>query len=1567
MISFDMLEGVNAVYINKISNPLTKPHFKGYDYEKDLRGNNVLRFNYPYPNSSIEIFKLKKDPNAYAGYLLESEQPIYTAKIENDGVVINPQKDLNLEKGEALAYRIALPNGKKITDSGMTIAFDYNLVTMNGPKQIVRGSGALVMPDTECPGARFAGFDAENPLEVIYDKEYQKQMEQTVRTHSNQFGGNLAGLIYNMSRYKDLGIEVLFSTPIMGADNKSHHHYWNKNNFQLSDSMGSLAAYKLFLTEAYKNGIVYVDDITLTSEGLEGNRFQYAKKYWRQDPQGMYLFGIDGIKDNPISYGVLPKNDKNLRHRVVNSMYKLNEEGTEIIENPKYDSTKPTYYQIYDGSQVSEAQLAKDELIERYENITMEDPTAINTYNDTVIPYAIEIKNHEYKERLEAFLRYNKYADEKIALNSPEGTKLTAQFTDDGFSDEAMGGIELWDANVDMAKLRYAIAMTTTKLNFAKMTPEEAEQAKIMMKRAIIENIDTAVQTARYRTKLARDTQILYTAQTLGRSNALENLNGFKEDGRLKLSEKLDNEQLNNATNKIDKLISAGKLPKRTKVSQEELDLIIRRQNKTLDLKHKLSKDDTTIRALMELPMESLEFGANICEFMTRPFFSNKASKDNRFEPLEDNKKIHQIGLTRYELTKLDNPHIVEPYEKTYLKTNLLFKKQIKDFAHKVIEKVNETSTEKLLDDSGNYTYYGEYVIELLGQDIARYAFLKSLAGDKLRAKVYDQNIFYDTPHLKSITTLQGLGIQSSDPIEIAEQIQEKMEKGMDKFDSKDIEFVAQAISNAIKGTTLSDFTAAEAMVKTAGYDQSFRFDAMKDVGNQDAVRNKDEDFRKVWQEVITIMKHVVNGIRGVSEYAGTTAEITDYGDLFKASLGSQADIEAGDIPNPQGYKITKGDDGMQKIFHETGIATEAAYSHTFTDLLRLFGKDFVDAWPGSVKDFCNKIHDLVKNKPLDYSRNLYTFADNHDKPSVIHGLALDMELFLTPLIKAPGISSDRVDRVRKAAFEILTNSTGNDVPIEARLNIENPRYLACISSKAIATGTLFRDIINSRLDNIANDDEKALLKEAIVYLANGNYLDSGSNLKLNTIKLPELSSLEGALKALLADAGLNLPQNEFDAIIQTANSNTLINNHLVKGDQSLKQNQDAIDASNGEITKPAEDLDTYVVCLAGLLVAAFECTRGWDKDGLKNISSAANRFINKYDYKEVEKNSDRLPLYDTLETKGKKDAFGTRDFETSIRMMIKQAQHLASQRDDLKGKELFKDTDKILVKLFREATEPAIQKALYYMAFLEAFPGIPTVYMRDVYGALGFEEKTKNVHLQNRNAVPLSQLEEGPLQEYRNAIYKSFKNILNMRKMEGAGPLNDGTPYKAWTSNGDIPAILRQDAKGNMTVSLFNATDINKDARAIYHSEIFKDGKSFPKTLNEENPYIPIQGNKDIDYIILDENTNIPEGTVFTNLFDSKELGTDADTARYVTKIFEGRTYLIHENANLVRKGSQVIVENFKIGLNGITNRYGVTVLKHIAHRGRKQNAPKFSPVANSYQVKDTTITGQNLSLIAK
>ena len=88
---------------------------------------------------------------------------------------------------------------------------------------------------------------------------------------------------------------------------------------------------------------------------------------------------------------------------------------------------------------------------------------------------------------------------------------------------------------------------------------------------------------------------------------------------------------------------------------------------------------------------------------------------------------------------------------------NILYQDEIKNFATEIIKKANKTSTEKLLDENDDYTEYGEYVIELMAPSIAKYAFLKSLTGDKLKTKILPSGeITYDYVNIKEITSLMN-------------------------------------------------------------------------------------------------------------------------------------------------------------------------------------------------------------------------------------------------------------------------------------------------------------------------------------------------------------------------------------------------------------------------------------------------------------------------------------------------------------------------------------------------------------------------------------------------------------------------------------------------------------------------------------------------------------------------------------------------------------------------------------------------------------------------------------------
>ena len=73
-----------------------------------------------------------------------------------------------------------------------------------------------------------------------FDKKEQLEKEGIPRTFSNKSGGNLAGVESNIDYLASLGYKIQPANPIAGGDNKSSHHYWNKNNFQISDDIGNM-------------------------------------------------------------------------------------------------------------------------------------------------------------------------------------------------------------------------------------------------------------------------------------------------------------------------------------------------------------------------------------------------------------------------------------------------------------------------------------------------------------------------------------------------------------------------------------------------------------------------------------------------------------------------------------------------------------------------------------------------------------------------------------------------------------------------------------------------------------------------------------------------------------------------------------------------------------------------------------------------------------------------------------------------------------------------------------------------------------------------------------------------------------------------------------------------------------------------------------------------------------------------------------------------------------------------------------------------------------------------------
>ena len=778
--------------ISKINNL----SFDGYRHAINNAGEHVYKFSYPadgFWEAKVELYR----QDAKNG-----DTPVKTINLkETNEVNLDEIKELN--KDESIAYRI-VADGRVVADSGFysddrRSSCGFNYINRNVTTPAVQGQAILTMADIHRPGAYYSSFQEEGTGKVNYNSDKQKASEDVIRTFSNKGGGSLAGIEYDIENLKNMGVKKVFMTPIWGYDNRSSHGYWNKNDMQIADSLGNVENYETMIRKLFKNGMQYVDDIAITSEGLEGLHVQYALRWANQNPQTYYWFRMNGLENGPISLGVVPKNKKeNLRFRVVNPPCVYNSDTQKISDNPEYNPLQPTYYQIYDNTQVTREQLANiNELIDKYENINSDNKLGIKNSGDTIIPYAFEIRPQEYQTRLEEFVKMNKKLPQPVELNSPEGALFIGQFTHFKIGENAEGAV-FWDANKDLFKRNYYISGYDEKLINAVPNKTAQDNIRELVKRANCEVQDVAIQAGKYRTQLVKDIQTLYTAQILGSSHTKE---------------------------EIDTLID-NELPKEAELNTAEIENILSGWY-NLAPKCKNTKADITIKALMKLPLDALELGENTTGVLATSFFTNRAA-------CEEN-----IGLSRFEFYK-QGLGVHTPYDSVYFNIDNLYATKLRDFTDEVINLVNKTSSEKLLAENGSYTEYGEYVMDLLGKDIAKYAFLKAIAGKKLQTKMMSDNVLkgkitYNYPQLRKDTTLQALGINASGPEEEAKTLARLISSGLSNLDTEDIKYVAESISKQIEGTTTGGFRLAEAIVGKAGLGLDFRLDAAKDIVDMDA------------------------------------------------------------------------------------------------------------------------------------------------------------------------------------------------------------------------------------------------------------------------------------------------------------------------------------------------------------------------------------------------------------------------------------------------------------------------------------------------------------------------------------------------------------------------------------------------------------------------------------------------------------------------------------------------------------------------------------------------------------
>ncbi len=1050
--------------------------FKGYKPIKSEYGDKEYEFNYVYDDSKydcyLEIFKVGKDGNG--NYFVIGEQQYNPINPEDatpgeKGIKLQNGKatkvdlagDFGIEPDEAFAYHYKLytkgtkNDAKWDIDAGNVVnetyknAWDiYNIVTDRA--STVSKGGAMKLVDIDTNNVMWVYDDKNN---IVKNPDIEK-LRSVSKNFANKIGGSIAGLEKDIDDGKLDNFTRIITLPMFTDDSLTAHSYWNKNCFQMAHSLGNINNYTSLQKKLFAKGINLVADGAYVNEGLEGIHFKHILQWGTQSPY-MDWFKISDLQSSPLSLGVFGKKTQHVTHRLINSKYTFeqNADGTvRIGHNRKYNSKAPTYIQIYDNRIKNADKISSEELIKAYNKIN-KNHIEINTHNDTVIPYSFRIDSETYKKNIEKLNEYNKKLskDQRIPYKSGQGTRILSHFKYFGFDGKHESGFETWDANPDIAKLNYVYSNTDTQKLKNVLDPKKRAEAEKILLQNNMQVQDYAITSASFWTKKTNDILNLYVAQNL---------------------KNITNKNAAEITNKIASLSNGKVLPKDAKVSEDIVQNVL---NGTYFLKGTTSKDsydDLVTRGLMDLPLDSVEVGDDIAAVLASPFMTKRAIKED------------QIGVSRFDMYKNGNKHVLPQFRETYELTDKMYTNEMKTFANEVLSnlenRLEKENGVKLRDKNGKPTDYAKYVIPLLTSEIARFAIIKSV--DPKAKFTYNKEtgeISYDYKTLKN-TSLLSMGIIPSSPTDEALSLISKIKHRIKRINESDKNDFTNALWQSIKGTDANSFKLAEMIVNRTQAGLDWRIDATKDIGDIGSIRNQKTDFEYTWDKIINFWSKFTNEVKKYHPDAYIAAEVTDEGEIYDTGYGAKS-----------GSRYSSSKEAVKKLLNESGFTTTANYSYFSSDIAQIFGKLFEfdgknspDKGTNHGETVYQQLLKFMNTGSLESLLYTYTFAGNHDKARALDGFSMDMDLVYADL------TDPNQYEYRKRAYKILEAKGYNDPVYKEKINnydFNRVSTLAVAKSESIASG------MGKASNEIGLSKERSeyiygeMLK-ALAHLARGNF-----------------------------------------------------------------------------------------------------------------------------------------------------------------------------------------------------------------------------------------------------------------------------------------------------------------------------------------------------------------------------------------------------------------------------------------------------------------------------------------------
>jgi len=997
-VNINGLTGFNSNPIHK--NKSKNPSFSGHLLAKDAYGNNYYKFYLPNAPKDTKVVLTRLQSNDkgeyFPSYSIKDGKKVYDAvektlygSIPSCSVYAD---NLNLDKDVILGYKFIFDDKTEYLD--------------NTAKAIIENpdkSKAVFTMATPMWSA-----NSQNPrvmLHLVPDTFNVKNYTGVKRNHFNLMGGNLKTISEKIPYIKNSGYTAILSLPIFGNDNNSSHGYWTTNPYQITRNLGSITDFTELMIDAYKNNLRWTADGAFVNEGISGIHVSDFVT-WGADSPLIDMFETKDLELLPSRFGVFSKNPAVNRHahiKLVNAPYKIiyekSDDGTyreASVKRVPYDSTKPSFIQVFDDRLASEKQMNDDSTFTVYDNQMSISNYEIANYRDSVQAYNRRVPVKEIIENFE------KYKEAKSIDNNIEFKNYLMNWKNFEFVETNKdSGISLWVGNSDISKKQFIIPENSLSED---LTPEK----RLRKLAAQYQVQDDTVQVVGFWTGEVARRLTEYTAKVL-------------------------NEKIKNSNGTIDyktailQLINEGAIP-------ATAESILIEENGVSPLDNILSVDlwgqgrnyklnpikvpESITDGIMSYPMEAIEFSPDLTTIFSYPFVKNMAVTEDT------------VGLSRYDMFNMGDSYytkIPERYRDIYKMTDKFLAGPMSDSATGIMKKLEKNLNVQFFDEDNNLTVVGKEFYSLIFADIAKFLVVSSLAP-KVEPNYNNQhNLEYDINELSKVS-LNSLNLQYEvSPEDVALSLIGKLKSGLNSIPKSKIDKFVDYLSNRLSKIDSDSINVARLILEKSESGLDWRIDAAKDVGSYDAVYDGKYDFVDNQEAIMAFWNKINVAKSKYNPKSFSIGELTDWGTFPKSVFATKTKFE-----------------------------TTTDYEAFYQDLLALYGQD-CDGRNVDNEGYADLVYKrLDKFLNTGYASNVnfaHRFVDNHDKPRAMHLFAMDMNSFLNDKATSMrNIISEAMENT--AEFQSLPNqhketlykairslSDGNIIVDKIKYNFDNEKF----------------------------------------------------------------------------------------------------------------------------------------------------------------------------------------------------------------------------------------------------------------------------------------------------------------------------------------------------------------------------------------------------------------------------------------------------------------------------------------------------------------------------------------------